>query len=180
MGKPGSLLAQDGAPLAGAKVSGGLPLPLCYKPFDLLHHCFLGRAAAASHTGGLRGGPVLIKMLGGNEFCRRAPPLAGAKVSGGLPLPLRHKCLNLLDLFHNCNLRRAAVDFSPVDAVLQGHGLIHALVEQLGDGPEVPECQGVQGFVVLDAQIDQPAHDHISLPEGHPLSSPGSRRSRWR
>lgn len=71
MGKPGSLLAQDGAPLAGAKVSGGLPLPLCYKPFDLLdllHHCFLGRAAAASHTGGLRGGPVLIKMLGGNEF----------------------------------------------------------------------------------------------------------------
>ena len=68
MGKPGSLLAQDGAPLAGAKVSGDLPLPLCYKPFDLLHHCFLGRAAAASHTGGLRGGPVLIKMLGGNEF----------------------------------------------------------------------------------------------------------------
>ena len=60
MGRMESLLVQDDALLAGVKVSGGLPLPLCHKRFDLLdllHNCNLRWPAAALHAGACAGAP---------------------------------------------------------------------------------------------------------------------------
>ena len=82
---------------------------------------------------------------------------------------LLDKFLDQRNLLEHRLLGRTAVDGTAVDAVLEGHGLVHALIEEVTDSPEVPQSEGIQGLMVLDAQVDQPAHDHIGLPEGQTL-----------